>query len=966
MPARHAGFLDGTPRGRRWCWPAIVFAVLWIGFAEAETPDFSTGFRQLQALGLPDLKGATWVRDAQVGRSGGGDYLTRQLFQKANGNAWRLPDGSKIIGAGALEAQGPSDAAGRGGRILLSPGRARDESTGSAAPATDVQALIDALKGGDKEEEYFLRSARNSPEVLGRLFLLAAQFHSAGHTAEANRLAAAVLTTPADATMVIDSAVSMLANERCRLVLEAFYQQPDWKSLASQLDSVVSRFSRGWSNRDTISGLSFRIKAQVRDGVPPLIAPLEPVPESLTRAVEAWLAGEEEAPDDEADEDGEESGEDDDSSLLWTLPSAPKVRGVMEPAFLGEGVTVLAVLIPALADTTLLAQPDDSTSESTDDFLGAFRSNIVQATYRLPATRANLVEPLVRMVIPDSSEMGTDALAAAAAAFWKIHARKPPVELAALYLNQGDDDQQSAAARWLSKTSATGAEEAFTAWSTAPAHVVRRLAISKEYIRQRGKAAAGLVEELASALRQNAGQAAPAVVEEEYDSFGRTQPLDAKMAESVIRSLQVLISGKSLAESLTEIATAAEPAGPVLDAMQSDIHEAPVEEALPAVLQAAAAATTANRPDFMQAGLVLAYMSDRIGSSDHANAPLALSDIANSVKEPLLALLDTQEIIPPEKRGRFGVGTIAHAAALVEARLSEFPMVLEKTAELHALTGEPAMDFLRQRALARLKQQPVPEWPDAGKVEPGRLKEIIASLDGLPPLEIIKTFAALSLDERAALVAWMGKPEDPPWLDSLQAMRTVIHRAQVSSQYGPIPFGSKSAEVGAAAGFRQGDTLSVEFIESRAKALLQAAAGQPPLIVMLRPANFKFGWNMIAFTADPEADGTAGELIESPDGRVPLKSLGTYFRYAGEALGMEEAPTAIATLWIYRGQQQTSHWLLQPDGAITTSETGKPESSALEALDELLTSENDENNTVVLLTFITRAHLQAIKGDDDQ
>jgi hypothetical protein len=53
-------------------------------------PDFSAGFTQLAALGLPALDAnATWstLPDA----AGGGDYQLRELFKSLKGNGWSLP-----------------------------------------------------------------------------------------------------------------------------------------------------------------------------------------------------------------------------------------------------------------------------------------------------------------------------------------------------------------------------------------------------------------------------------------------------------------------------------------------------------------------------------------------------------------------------------------------------------------------------------------------------------------------------------------------------------------------------------------------------------------------------------------------------------------------------------------------------------------------------------------------------------
>jgi len=945
-----------------------------------EGPDFSAGFEKLQALGLPDLKGAAWVRESGDGRGyrDMGGYYLQQVFQNSSGNAWQLAQGGQVIGAGELTARAPQGEVGQGQKkgFLEALGNAFSGKSSKVDPAADAQALVNALS---KPDDYTVKSLREDQQSLGRLFLLAAQFHAAGHKAEANAVAAAVFALPADPATVLDSALSTLANEQTRAALEEFYQNGDWQGLTVKLEAIAARFTRGWARREAIAELAARIRTQTAKGAPLPPSPLEPVPEALSKDVLSWLAGAEKKTEAAADAESEETEETADEEMeeeeesevpaLWLLPATENDEPP-EPEFLRNGVKTLAVLIPLLTDRTLVAQPlppapQENEMERVMSFDGAPKP--LADTFRLPATRADAVAPLLRQVIPNSSEMDSTALHTAANAFWKDHAKKPPVELAALYLREGDEEQQFAAGLWLAQTEATGAEEAFGEWASVPEQVVERLSISREYIRQRREAAAGVVEKVAVALRARVGKPIPASGPQDpffSPSPEQAKPLDKEQAEGVIRALQMLTSTKGLEDALLRLAQDAEPAGPVLAAMSEEIYSTPAEKLIPAVLKAAAAATPANRPDVLDTAMNVLTRRDRYERYEEG-PPQAPPKVDDSVNEPLLALLENQEPIPPDKRSAYGFATIGDTTAFIEARLRDAE-AFKKVSELHQLTGRPAMGFLRERALARLKKQPLPDWPDAKKVPAERLTEIVNSLKDQPPPEIIKRLESLTLEERAAFVAWLKKGKDPAPPDSLKAMRAVIHNTEPASMYGPM-FGTKTAETGAAAGFKQGTVISPAFIEERVKALLATAKDQPPLVVMFtQPGTLALGWDLVAFTGDPKAEpaGDGNRITESSPGKVPLKSLRAYFNAASTAFTADDKATAAATLWIYGNRESsTTTWLLQPGGGVTTAEDENSQKPALETLAEILKSDAAEGSRSLLVTVITREQAKTFTQD---
>jgi hypothetical protein len=418
-------------------------------------------------------------------------------------------------------------------------------------------------------------------------------------------------------------------------------------------------------------------------------------------------------------------------------------------------------------------------------------------------------------------------------------------------------------------------------------------------------------------------------------------------------------SAEGLEGMLEKIGAAKEPAAPVLAAMQDELFGGSVEKILPALLKAAVAATPENRPDFLNSAQDLVFRYSRYGDE------VRLPDMSDALREPLLALLANTEAIPAARRGQYGTRTVGDSAAVLDMQLHDAKS-FNKATDLHTLTGEPVMDFVRQRSIARLKKETLPEWPSGANVKPERLKEIVASLAGKSPAEIIAAMQPLTTEERAAFVKWAKDPEDPPLPDSLKAMRGVIHSISPVSAFGAASFGSKTAELAPVIGFTPGTAMSAEFFAERAKALLTKAKESPPLVTFASiPGKLTLGWDFVAAQADPAAKASEGNnMQETAEGKVALPDFQHYFSHAVSALATDDKTAAVATLWVYAGNQQTlTHWLLQPDGTITTTgdedvEEGKP---ATETLTKLLAAEKLPSRATIIFTVITREHAKVFE-----
>lgn len=962
-----------THRPRWFCLPAAVWFIAGLPAAclhAQDGIDFSEAFGKLQALGLPDLKGAVWVKESGQGGNDGsfngdmGDYYSRQAFSSLNGNVWQLADGKQVVSLGSARARAPAGkvAKKKGGGLLSALGNAFSGKSSKLDPKEDAASLISFLSDSSNTRQL----GENGP-FLGKVMLFAAQLHAAGHTDEANRLASAVLAIPPEPSIAVDGAVSAMAADQQATVLAAFYADQDWGALQRGLAAVAEKFPRGWNGRAAALALAEQAGKR-KTGAPALPAPLEPVPAEISAQILAWV-------------DGKEASEETDDAISytsWLLPAAPAEGGAdnsdgaeseeIVPAFLKSGRPALAALIPLLKDATLTPRALDGSGAET-----------------VPATRAQHAAALIRQVLPGlGSDEDADPeesmrlrmmaqingevtreetpdparqmamLHGQAIAFWNEYRTMSPVELAVLYLKKGTGYQKQQAGQVLARSTEAAAEEAFTAWATAEGSAMRNLQLSKTWIETRKAAAAPFVEKLAAALRKEAaaGGEQPEEEEEEYEYNERRQ-LTPDQAEQVIASLKLMASDAGLVGALRSIATGEADAAPALESMQEDLAVKPIGEVLPGILEAAVAATPANRPAFLNLATDFAVVTFQNARREGDGANESFSKVLTTpVKAHLIALLEKPEPIPLEKRSRYRTESTDVSAAFIEMLLSDAEE-FSKVRDYFKITGKPAGTMMKERSLARLKGTEVPAWPDAEKVKGSRVDEIIGALEGKPAADALKLLEALQPDEQAAVSKWLGGAGKSKLPAVVKELALTITATGTRNVYASAPPASAEQVPGLAAGM----VLNEEALNRVAAELAGKAAELSPAMLTLHPGGpLGLGW--VARAELPPADETkrAGWL----------KQWNRTLGMARDEFDADPEVSAVVTFHTNAdGESCTTHWLVGKDGKVTSKEREGSEGPAAAGLRKLAEStDNDERQSSFLINILTRKDLQSLPEEE--
>lgn len=374
----------------------------------AADPDFSAGFKQLLAVGVPDTHGCKLVEydsfqssrsfDSSDYESEGYDAYQQRSYEQSDAGktsrvwGWLTTDGKQVIDG--LTHLCP----------VLPAAEADDKKAEVVGLSTETKP-VSAAEILQRYEQYFKerkqalakRNARRSsdsdespeetdtnnkkPKVQvpwrspSEILLLAAEIWRSGEEAAGNRLANLVLTNTEDPMSLLKQAVGRLALEQYSAAMTAFYEKKNWGLLATQLDQVVQRFPRDWQGATGTRLLISMAKARSAQPQPTppklegsfatpentaLLARLstEAPLESRVKKASAKSGDEEKDADEEptTDEDGETifAKSADQPRPLWFLhpPPAQKYQGPLQE-ILAKGLEAIPLLVACLNDTTL-------------------------------------------------------------------------------------------------------------------------------------------------------------------------------------------------------------------------------------------------------------------------------------------------------------------------------------------------------------------------------------------------------------------------------------------------------------------------------------------------------------------------------------------------------------------------------------------------------------------------------------
>lgn len=309
----------GSQRRLGQCVVRGALGALWLalGVGAAEVPDYSQGFAKLLALGLPNVKGAAYVRLAGdiPGAWGSGTDGLRGPGRKRlrlGGNAWLVEeksDGpSRLVGgqgqvsalevwdrkafaahqrtataaAAATATAAPDDGdpfrPGQGPQVGSWTPADLDKDIAAVlaflapaeAPAAGPQGQGDGGDEGDDDDDGGARIEIGG-DSCGSLFLFAAHCHSAGRTQEANRIVQALFAQVRDRREVLTWALDILAGTQYGEHLDAFSRSGDWLAWAGALEALEARFRGAWAVAPAVKRVAAEARARAT-ARPPAIA----------------------------------------------------------------------------------------------------------------------------------------------------------------------------------------------------------------------------------------------------------------------------------------------------------------------------------------------------------------------------------------------------------------------------------------------------------------------------------------------------------------------------------------------------------------------------------------------------------------------------------------------------------------------------------------------------------------------
>lgn len=941
------------------------------------------------------MEGAEWVKAPDDFRDGFTDsYQFREMSVRLSGNVWRLatdPPTHLAFGSPAeidlpdTEKEKKDDAdpdkkPGLLGKMLRNyqeqnPEPEKKPQAPVEPPASlaskDAAKLAEALGKPTVAEEINQGMSWGDANLHGRLMLFAAQLHAAGETESANALAAALFRAIDNDPAIIDGAISHLADTAYETAVSSFFDTTDWDAYQTDIKALLEKYPRGWANAPAVALLSSHLEKRATTP-PPLSLPgitLKPAalalidkllekqtsetsPEALAQArgidlsrypanrraeMIAWLR------------ENAAEGISFSDPTLWLL-NAPVAEPPTAPveALKAMGMDGFIALAAALTDETLvpIRKQNDGGSYYSSNEAPAVAIRRRYANLNRPITRGEIAAALVSSALPtpEDNSYGNNSqpepadLAASAIAFWKTNKDKSPVELASLYIAEGNNNQRSLAARFLASSEDPAAHAAFEKTVLDSADPLSHIVEVDGYLAARKTTAKSFANAYIKLVRENPPS---------DDDLNRTpagwQIREAGGLDNYLKKLSLKVGDVSLAKMIADALRAEKPeeedATSPIAALGPAIQGMTLHECLTTFGKAAPAASPDQWMEIHQLLLARTYHEMRSNSGEDSEDPKPLPEDVLETWTPLLA---RTEPLPekgdyPKYAGTYGAKTVGDGSALL-LELATSPILAYTLNNFAQASGSPdaVMDFVRKRAAARSSGQEPEEWPSSENVSEERVEEISEKLAALKAAEIIPYAMSLPLDERFALMDIVnGYAEEESTPPGLLELRGTLVRLK------PIYDQEHDPETAAKLRLAVGEKITPELLTKISDTLLLDAANTSTTTVMFFPAPLNLGTNLYVTT------------VKDLD---PAKLRSSGIGYFASQFEQHENPEALSVIAV----QNTADIRVIKDGKPVTIES---ESSGLTALKEVQESKSP-TLPYIRISVLTRADAEKITNQD--
>ncbi len=958
--------------------------------AETSPADFSNGFKQLSALGLPQLPAGTkWSVLPESLTSG--SLSDSALVKDLKGNGWLLPppDSGKQqvlpmceVSLTEIDSEEASktDSPGLLGRMF--GGGKKQPSAKSADLAKDIETLCNALEKLAPqlfaEDNY---RAKQEEAHFGRFLILAAQIDQSGQPKLANDLATALFLAAPDREPVIDSAINQLATQQLEAATNAFFQSKDWKAYHRATAALIAKFPRGWNNLSAAALLLDPLSKRAAGTPPPAPAlagiqldpaavssvqwmtdekPTTKTAKQLPPEIEQQLAS---LPARYRAEYLKQMSLEDDNSIgqteNWLLKKPEDLKenpGISLPT-LQLGIAALPVLAALATDSYLTLHPNPESNGYSDDFSSSDDTPVERAlqfyaSMNRPATRGDLAIHLLKTTLPDPEtelySADPQTVSDLALDFWKSHQHATRDQLALTFLKQGSQEQQAEAAQLLTASSDPANHRALETHILEDGSPVRHITTVQTYVKTRKSAAKPFLTLYIKALRDEVGDGDLKDINDlpwEIRELGKIEPL--------IKQLESQASGTSPQARAREIATedpkTARAAIPVFIESLSDLT--PRKRLLALLAGAVAADDPEVRTLFIQS------MGNYEQEAEVTQAPRVMPAKESKAWKTLLA--DTRPTPQTISRGISSIGKTVGEMAAIALENNEDPSAFGNFNDTHIITGKSFAEIAIPRATARLASEPIPPLPDASKVSRERLKEIVATAATKPPLEIHPYLKTLSDDERAAWLKWYEEPGDIVIPENIRKLSKIITTRWADHW----SFKDTPTVVDLGIGFE----VSKTSIETLVQKLSNDAANNSRCFITIYNADFPPGLKILTTKIEPSNtdEGTPipfNSLSILPPASTTLNQV--FNASLDEFQSPDLAPNSQGIIHIMmsgrRGRSSPSVWQII-DGKPVLKTTATTQKDTLAVLEQE-TSHDDSFS--LTLQILSRADAEALKDSE--
>jgi len=880
-------------------------------WADEEAPDFSQGLSRLAELGLPEMKGARWVKLSSLSQQAFTEsHDFSELDVRMSGNVWELtPENPDYLEFGTSQtiADPDQDEAkdvnnkseekpGIFGKMLRNYKEENPElkkkpetSEPVSFAARDAEKLATSLAKASVAEEIENAMRWGNSELPGRLLLFVAQLSAAGETESANLLAAALFRAVSDDQGLVDRAVSHLADSAYNKTAERFFEEYDWKAYQQDIRTLLEKYPRGWANAPAVALLLSKLEKRSSTPAKPSLPDIKIKPEALVLIDRLLEKSDENAttPEQLARARGFDLS-DYPANQRAQIIAMLRAEG-MQISYQNTGNWLLDTpeenadespigKIKAMGMDGLIALAavaDDETPvphRNSGDRNSYYNSNEspaenIRNRYRnltRPATRGEIATGLLSGVVPmpedqyQRSSTDSSAIADTAIDFWGKNSNKSQVDLATIYIKEGNSNQKSQAATFLSNSEEPAAHKAFEAAVLASDEPLNLISEVDQYLSKRKLDAKPFADAYIKLVRDNAPS--------EQD-LNRTQAgwqiREAGGLENYLKKLSLSVGdislkkliAKALKDTPEKATDGDEEAPSPIIALGTTIQNIPLNECMIEFGKVASVSTPAQWMEIhlLLQGRIYYELRNSRGLEDTEKASIDPGVL--EIWKPLIARKDP---LPDEgafttQTKSYGGKTTGDASALI-LELSTQPSLaysLNSFAQIEG-TGTAVMSFVRERVESYASGKEPTPWPDAENVSEERRDEISKKLADLGAAEIIPYATSLNRDERLAvmeIVTSYGE-SDPTPSGLLELRATIVTSA-------PIFAADHKPEIANKLGIAVGDKITPELVTRVSEELLKDASELSKTSLMFYPATMSLGSTFIVDSPE-ELDRNSG------------------------------------------------------------------------------------------------------------